>query len=213
MEKAKLVIHSESSSTDIPVLFNPEEYQLSRAVNYAKLTVPGLDNPILQYINGSQTTLTLTLFFDTQNAFIPQDSSQDVRDHTNPIMNALWIDGSLHAPPSVSFCWGSFSFTGVITNAKQSFILFLPDGMPVRARLELTFESLQTVPDDKKQSPFESPDRTKIRFLEQEAALWRLACAEYGDPRHWRRIAEANGIHNPRKCQAGQSIRVPPLQE
>ncbi len=80
-------------------MFNPSDYNISRNVNYAKLDIPGTDSPIMQFINGGETSLKLTLHFDTQNDYIHNKNSDDVRDYTEPIMSALWIDGKLHAPP------------------------------------------------------------------------------------------------------------------
>lgn len=211
MEKAKLIIKGESSDTVVPVLFNPEQYNISRSVSYSKVQVPGLNSPILQFSSGQQTTLSLSLYFDTQNGYIPLGTEEDVHLLTAPVMKALWIDGQLHAPPKAVFCWGSFSFFGVIVDAKQSYTVFLPSGKPVRSKLDLTFEYAESPDASDKESPFESPDRTKARILEQDGALWRLAHSEYGDAGLWRNIAVANGIHNPRKCPAGTMLKVPPL--
>lgn len=210
MEKAKLIFKGEGKTTTYSVLFNPEQYNLSRSVNYANIAAPGQDNPIIQFISGQQTTLNLTLHFDTQNDYVPKGTEDDVRKVTAPIMNALYIDGKLHSPPIVCFHWGTFSFNGVITNAKQSFTMFLPSGKPIRCKIDFTFQYVYKSTDRKK-SPFESPDRTKVRILEQDGALWRLADSEYEDPAQWRQIAETNGIYNPRKCKAGTSLRIPPL--
>ena len=213
MEKAKVIIYGEKGAENtIPVLFNPAEYDISRSVNYAKLSIPGTDSPIMQFINGGETSLSLTLYFDTQNDYIPK-TSDDVRDYMQPIMRALWIDGKLHAPPEAAFSWGSFFFKGVITNAKQSFTMFLPSGIPVRAKLDLTFTSNEDTEDTRKSSPFESPDRTKARRAEKGAQLWRIADAEYGNPKYWRIIADFNKIYNPRKLPEGRLLQLPPLKE
>ncbi len=213
MEKAKIILYGEKgSSTTVRVLFNPEEYNISRSVNYAKLDVPGTDSPIMQFINGGETSLSMTLFFDTQNDYI-RKTSDDVRDYMQPIMNALWIDGKLHAPPEAAFSWGGCFFKGIITDAKQSFTMFLPSGIPVRARLEITFKSSEDALGARKKSPFESPDRTKARRVAKGAQLWRLADAEYGDPKYWRVIADLNKLYNPRKLPEGRLLQLPPLKE
>ncbi len=213
MEKAKIILYGETGSTTIvPVLFNPEEYNVSRSVNYAKLDVPGTDSPIMQFISGGETSLSMTLFFDTQNDYI-RKTSDDVREYMQPIMNALWIDGKLHAPPEAAFSWGGCFFKGIITDAKQSFTMFLPSGIPVRARLELTFKSSEDALNARKKSPFESPNRTKARRAAKGVQLWRLADAEYGDPKYWRVIADLNKLYNPRKLPEGRLLQLPPLKE
>ena len=45
--------------------FNPEEYTLSRDINYAQAAIPGLSAPILQFVNGNMQTLEMELFLDT----------------------------------------------------------------------------------------------------------------------------------------------------
>ncbi len=213
MEKAKIILYGENDSTTIvPVLFNPEEYNVSRSVNYAKLDVPGTDSPIMQFISGGETSLSMMLHFDTQNDYI-RKTSDDVRDYMQPIMNALWIDGKLHAPPEAAFSWGGCFFKGIITDAKQSFTMFLPSGIPVRARLEITFKSSEDALGVRKRSPFESPDRTKARRVSKGTQLWRMADAEYGDPKYWRVIADLNKLYNPRKLPEGRLLQLPPLKE
>ena len=212
MEKAKVIIYGEKGAENtIPVLFNPAEYDISRSVNYAKLSIPGTDSPIMQFINGGETSLNLTLYFDTQNDYIPK-TSDDVRDYMQPIMSALWIDGALHAPPEAAFSWGSFFFKGVITNAKQSFTMFLPSGIPVRAKLDLTFTNNEDTEDAIKKSSIESSDHTKARRAEKGTQLWQIAAAEYGNPKYWRIIADFNEIYNPRKLLEGGLLQLPPLK-
>lgn len=213
MEKAKIIIYGENGvQNTVAVLFNPAEYNISRSVNYAKLDIPGADSPIMQFISGGETSLDLTLHFDTQNDYI-RKTSDDVRTYMQPIMNALWIDGRLHAPPEAAFSWGGCFFKGIITNAKQSFTMFLPSGVPVRARLELTFKSNEDTVGARKRSPFESPNRTKARRAEKGAQLWQIADAEYGHPKYWRMIADYNKIYNPRKLPEGELLQLPPFKE
>lgn len=213
MEKAKIIIYGENGvQNTVPVLFNPAEYNISRSVNYAKLDIPGTDSPIMQFINGGETSLKLTLHFDTQNDYI-RKTSDDVRTYIQPIMSALWIEGKLHAPPEAAFSWGGCFFKGIITDAQQSFTMFLPSGIPVRARLELTFKSNEDAVGARKKTPFESPNRTKARRVEKGAQLWRIAYAEYGHPKYWRVIADFNKIYNPRKLSVGRLLQLPPFKE
>jgi len=48
-----------------PVQFNPTEYTLSKGAQIAEIPVPGLDQPILQFVRGQTETMSLDLFFDT----------------------------------------------------------------------------------------------------------------------------------------------------
>ena len=221
LTKAKLVIEKESGSNTIDVLFNPSEYQLTDGAVYSEKKVPGLDGPIVQYISGEATELSLSLFLDT---YVPESSSllsvvpgmggsssTDVSAITKEIAQAVSIVGSLHRPPKVTFKWGSLNFEGVITKVNHTYTMFTESGMPVRAKVNLTFKSLISPEDSKRASPFESPDRSKYRTIMEGMQLWNLAYTEYGDPGMWRVIAKENGIMNPLDIRPGQVVRLPAL--
>ncbi|MCC8029308.1 MAG: hypothetical protein LIO75_05890 [Lachnospiraceae bacterium] len=223
LTKAKLIIEKETGSKTIDVLFNPSEYQLTDGAFYSEKKIPGLDGPIIQYISGSATELSVNLFLDT---YVPASSSlissaasligmgsqsTDVSEITREIAAATSIDGSLHRPPMVTFQWGSLNFEGIVTKVNHTYTMFTESGMPVRAKVNLTFKSVISPSDEKRKSPFESPDRTKYRTIREGIQLWDLAYAEYGDPGMWKVIARENGIQNPLDVSPGQVIRLPAL--
>ena len=130
---------------------------------------------------------------------------------TRRVAELVAIDGSLHRPPMVTFAWGSLSFQGVVTDIKQTYTMFMPSGMPVRARVELTLKSVTDLAASKRKRPFESPDRTKDRTVHQGEHLWNFAVQEYGDAELWRVIAKENGLMNPLDLEPGQVIKLPAL--
>lgn len=223
LTKAKLIIEKETGSSTIDVLFNPSEYQLTDGASYSEKKVPGLDGPVIQYISGEATELSVSLFLNTYvpktSSLVPisipgmggGDSSTDVSKITRQIADTTSIDGSLHRPPKVTFQWGSLNFQGVVTKVSHTYTMFTESGMPVRAKVNLTFKSLISPTDDRRKSPFESPDRTKYRTVREGIQLWDLAYAEYGDPDLWKVIAKANGILNPLDIKAGQIVKLPAL--
>lgn len=218
LTKAKLEIEREVGKSVIEVLFNPSEYQLTDGSSYSEKKIPGLDGPIIQYISGDATELSLSLFLDTYVpkstsliSFGPPKESTDVSIITKQIADATSIDGSMHRPPKVTFKWGSLNFEGVVTKMNHTYTMFTESGMPVRAKVSLTFKSLISLKDTKRKSPFESPDRTKYRTLRQGMGLWDIANMEYGDPDMWKVIARENGILNPLEVRPGQVVKLPAL--
>lgn len=220
LTKAKLIIEKESGSNTIDVLFNPSEYQLTDGASYSEKKIPGLDGPVIQYISGDATELSVSLFLDTYVPNTPSllpvsipglggDNSSDVSKITKEIAETTSIDGSLHRPPKVKFQWGSLNFEGIVTKVSHTYTMFTESGMPVRAKVNLTFKSLISLSDQRRKSPFESPDRTKYRTVREGIQLWDLAYAEYGDPDMWKVIAKANGIMNPLDIKAGQVVKLP----
>ena len=226
LEKAKLSVEREGKSETFSVQFNPSEYNISENVNYSEKNIPGTAGPITQFVSGACATLSLSLTFDTydtpasgvretgskteltqQKARQPSDVSQ----LTRRVANLVAIDGSLHRPPMVTFSWGVLCFKGVVTDIKQTFTMFMPNGMPVRARVELTLKSVTDLAEEKRKRPFESPDRTKYRTVHQGEHLWNFAAQEYGDAELWRVIAKENGLMDPLDLKPGQVIKLPAL--
>jgi len=214
MEKA--VITNTVSGVKIPVMFNPEEYTVNREINYAQSVIPGLSGPVLQFVSGNMQTLEMELFLDTYEEHRANDrvlntAQSDVRTMSNQVVGLMDIDPTTHAPPVLLFTWASLSFTCVLARASQRFIMFLPDGTPVRARLQVVFNEFRNVDLEAKEVKRETSDYTKRYTVNQGETLSGIAATSYGDPRLWRVIALANGIDRPRPLAAGQELVLPNL--
>ncbi len=213
-EKAVIkILNGSRSGQEIKVMFNPESYNLSGSTAYSEKRIPGLDGPISQFVAGESMTLDMTLYFDTYEpptADKPEGGSS-AAEETEKLAQLLKIDGELHCPPTVKFCWGKLQFYGYLASVRANYTMFLSDGTPVRAKADISLKSLLNPDDSKRLSPFESPDRTKVRLLREKEQLWHYAWQEYGDAERWREIAAANGIADPLTVEAGMIIRLPAL--
>ena len=211
LEKAKLT--NTNTGDSVNVLFNPEEYTLAREVNYAQAAIPGLSAPLLQFVNGALQTLEMELLVDTleSHAAAGARAGSDVRVQTRKVVDLMNIDPKTHAPPIVLFAWGSLTFTCVLARATQRFIMFRQDGIPVRARLQVTFNEFRNVELEAKEIKRETADFTKRYTVGQDESLFGIAYTEYGNPALWRPIALRNGIDDPRELEAGLELAIPPL--
>ena len=211
IERAVVFVDTGGKEEKIDVMFNPSDYVIESGNNYSWIQVPGLQSPIAQYISGENQTLKMNLFFDTYATDKLEDEKEDVRNHTKKIYGLLDIKSELHTPPTCRFVWGSLNFKGIVESVSQQFTMFVKTGIPVRATLSVTFRSVQTIEEQLKHTPRESPDRTKQRIVKQNDQLWMLAVQEYDDPGKWREIAQENNIYNPRFLKSGTQIRVPSI--
>jgi hypothetical protein len=110
------------------------------------------------------------------------------------------------------FTWGeSFAFTCVLARASQRFIMFLPDGTPVRARLQVTFNEFNNVDFEAKEIKRETADFSELYVVGQGETLSAIAGRTYGNPALWRPIAVRNDIDNPRVLPVGLRLLVPQL--
>jgi hypothetical protein len=193
----------------IEVLFNPTEYSIEHSASYQETAPPGLDNPITQFVNGNAQVLTMDLFFDTYT----DGGGEDVSERTRQLTDLLHIDGDLHAPPTVRFAWGLLIFEAIIDKIGLRFTMFLADGTPVRATLSVSFTQYRTIQEQLRDPRRNSADKTKQRTAQGPDDLWLLADREYGDVAHWRRIARANRIDEPRSIVPGTVLILPPLDD
>jgi nucleoid-associated protein YgaU len=195
----------------ITVLFNPEEYTVNRDVQYAQIAVPGLSAPVVQFVHGNAQTLEMELFLDTLERNRKAAAGSDVRTLVRRITRLMDIEPTVHAPPPVLFTWGSLSFTCVLMRASQRFVMFKPDGTPVRARVQVTFSEFRNVDMEAKEVKRQTADYSKLHTVSEGDSLPLIAWREYGSATSWRPIALRNGIDDPRRLEVGSVLVLPRL--
>jgi hypothetical protein len=212
----KAVITNTVSGTKIPVLFNPTDYTVSQEINYAQAAIPGLSQPLLQFMNGNVPTLDMELFLDTNEAVIVSGrtiatAGSDVRTLVQQITNLMTIDSTTHAPPVLVFTWSSLSFTCVLAKAAQKFVMFLSDGTPVRARVQVSFKGYTSATTESKEIKRQTADYSKTYTVAQGDTLSKIAGVLYGNPALWRPIGLNNGLSDSINLVVGTQLLVPPL--
>lgn len=220
LKKARIQIFRPESKKDLgfDVLFNPNEYRLSKANQFAEVAIPGLSAPLLQFGHGNAQTLSMQLFFDTYDPTDDQTKKDtDVRAYTRQVTDLLQIDAELHAPPVCQFSWGNLTFIGVLQQAEVRYTLFLPSGVPVRATIEVTFKQffnhhLETGLFDAKPLELHSANVQKRYVVQRGDTLSSIAGALYDDPTQWRPIASANGLDDPLAIRPGQVLSIPAIE-
>jgi nucleoid-associated protein YgaU len=200
------------ASADTRVFFNPNQYTIQRKVNWKETKGRGMDLPQVQFDGGAPRSLSLSLVFDTY------ESRTDVRDLTRQIAKLGEVAQGKDRPPVCTITWGptvdpyaGLPFTGVVEGITQKFTMFLDDGTPVRATLDVQFKGIEDPEKQFKRTPRRrsSPLQAKTRVVKQGDSLWSIAAAEYGNPAKWRQIAESNNITNPRQLEPGVVLTIP----
>ena len=190
----------------IPLRFNPTEYQLQKANNFAEIAIPGLESPPIQFVRGASEKMSAEVLVDTS------DTLDDVRvAYVNKLRGLLDLNRELHAPPVVRFVWDTEVFRGVLESVNVTYVLFTPEGVPLRAKLALSLKEYRPVEIQIKENPTSSPDYDKTYVVQRSDTLSSIAFAVYRDPGVWRDIARNNGIHDPRTLEPGTVLQLPKL--
>lgn len=196
--------------------FNPKEYTFTKQNTWTAAKGKGANMPPLEFGSGQPAQLTMQLFFDT---YEDGNDAEDVREkYTDAIWELMMVvdhrknpTTKKARPPMVRFQWGkAWSFDAVITNLKQTFTMFLADGTPVRATMDVTFQQIK----DEKLYPPQNPTSggvggERVWRVTEGDTLASIAYQAYGDSTRWRPIADANQLESVRSLQPGTLLEIP----
>lgn len=202
--------------------FNPNRYTISKSNKWDEQPVVGTSLPQVQFGGGQARKLSLELFFDDSDNY-----DGDVKRITDRLFAAMEVNDAFQSsrntarPPLVEFGWGqTWTFKAVIEQLSVDFILFRPDGVPVRAIAKLDLRQAEQVvggpatPDAKRQNPTTlGMAGLGAKVVREGDSLQSMAFAAYRDATSWRAIAEANGIDDPTRLIRGASLAIPRLSE
>jgi len=196
----------------IHVQFNPEQFRISKSVQYSSSHQK--EQPYIEFSGIVLPQLDISFFLDTSGILeisgVMSKNESDVTVLTRKFEKMMEVSPNLHRPPIVKFIWGSVCFSGFIKHVNVTYTMFNKNGMPIRAKVDT---QLMGIPEESSTKiPLESPDRTKSRVVSEETSIWSLAGQEYGDISKWRVIAKANGIMDPFHIPAGMVLKVPALE-
>jgi len=116
--------------------------------------------------------------------------------------------------PVLMFQWGppaaGFFYRVNLMNVSVDYERFTPMGLPVRAKVSLTlrekFNPLGTLPTNPSSGGLSGRSTHMVREGDN---LVQVTTDNYGHPKHWRELANANGIDDPLRVKPGQALYLP----
>lgn len=219
--KAKLIpMDGDQPITDeskqIEVQFNPATLKVTLSNTLkAESNGGGGSGAAAQYVEKSESSLSIELVFDTSVERDGVPAYSDVRRQTQRVAEAFMKPQNPEserpgAPRRCRFQWGAFKFTGMVSSYNETLDFFAPEGIPLRATLSLTFK------EDRYQFDLDdsvrAAERAQPTFAPAGPGITVADAAKDAgrDPRNWRDVAGFNGIENPRFTpSAGLSIPAP----
>ena len=224
------IYNLDNPGSPIRCMFNPKEYSSSKQNSWSDSQAKGANMPHLEFGGGQPATLQMQLFFDTYAC------GKDVREKqvmcpnerhphgkypltgTDAIWELMLVDERLKdqkskkaRPPKVRFQWGdAWHFEAVITSITQKFTLFMGNGTPVRATLDVAFRQIKDTKQFGRQNPTSGGEGGERHWTVRAGdTLASIAYSEYGDATEWRRIADANQLARVRHLTPGMVLEIP----
>lgn len=190
---------------------NPEKYDINTPKQQlAKTNV--LSNGEVAPGNDSEGLEVLKIeFYLDSTGIVP--GCDDVHKSVGDLRTlGLEINGNIHRKNYLKVRWDSvLVFPCVMKSLKVDYLLFKPDGGPVRAKLNAEFEQFIDAETQAKINNTSSPDLTHVRTVVAGDNLPLLCHRIYGDSKYYLQVAEYNNIINLSFLTPGQKIVFPPL--
>jgi Contractile injection system tube protein len=211
----------------IKAMFNPDQITYTKRNKWDIHHTTGQVLPTVSFSSSDPATLRVVLMFDGTETG-KTDDKKTVAHTIDELTSLTKVDKSLdngtvvskqgkaskskqNRPPTVQFQWGNYlSFKAIIQSMTTTFSLFLDDGTPVRASVDVMFQQVE----DENAFPHQNPTsggRTgeRVYRLGPRETLDQVAYDRFGDTALWRALADFNGIDDPLRVQAGDAILLP----
>lgn len=218
-------LDSDENVTDenVKVLFNPSEYSIEQSNSWETQNVQGSE-PRTQFTRADLRKLSLELFFDSYEEKDSNGHPTDVRVYTDRIARLMVVsvdegnDGK--RPPIIQVSWADsptgllnpdFPFQGVLLSLRQQFVMFAEEGYPVRAKLSLGIQEYLSPEEIEERFPRRSSFPSRRYTVKEGDSLQGIANAVWKKPEDWRRIADENGIFDPRSLTPGTVLQIPAI--
>lgn len=203
--KARATLTNLANGDVLVAQFNPTEIRRSKGTNWAEIRIPGLNFPKLHWVSGNATEIPLRLEFDTEG-------QADVSPIADWFEALVMKDRDTGAPPLTRFVWGPQAHEAVVQDVQIEFDDFMEDGTPTSVVINLTLKEYNEaeVIVQSRSRPEEEPRQYTVQ---EGDTLSGIAYRIYGDASKWRKLAEANGIVNPRALVPGTALVLPPRSE
>jgi nucleoid-associated protein YgaU len=218
LEKAILtVVDGDPETRELRFMYNPAELTTAKSANWNRPQQKGAGSAGKpQFTGAGPQTVQMEIWFDAWDA-VDANVTRSVMTlfgWTKPTPTS--ITKKLPRPPVLGFEWGSNQILAnlkfFLKSVNAKYVLFKPDGTPVRASATI---SLEEVPEDPpKQNPSSgSRESRRSHLVGAGDSLHSVAWREYGDASLWRGIAAFNGIDDPLRVAAGTRLLVPTADE
>jgi len=205
------VVEGSNKGLQVVVHFNPQSLRLGYRTTGFAGTVKRKQQVEKQEVVAQQTDyesdLSMELLFDASQ------SDQDVRlDTTLKLAEMIQQNVKTTAMvPIVRFSWGTFLFVGTISSMDETLDLFSEQGVPKRATVNLSMNSVALERDNQEieeNTGGGAAIGTTPLTLSQAGDTLQNLVGRLASGGSWKAIASANNIDNPRLMQAGTVLNL-----
>lgn len=198
------------------VRLNPSNYARNFEIKYNNTRAMGTPSMQPKFNNSGEKNLDFDILMDGTGVVPPTSSSStavDVESQLEELSKVVYVlDGDKHEPNTVMLLWGSFKFFGKLSTMAVEYTLFKPTGVPLRAKIKLSFVQYVGAVEMAAQANLTSPDLTHAVDIQAGDSLPLLCYRIYKNSAYYLEVAKFNGITNFRNIKPGTRLSFPPLR-
>lgn len=203
----KVMINPESYSRKLGQRFTAEDEQDDdRPINASK--------PTPRYKGSELEKLAFSFVLDGTGV-LPDSQGVTVPDLLAKLTRiGCTYQGSNHEPNPVMVTWGEGlkGFFARVTDLTAEYVLFAPDGTPLRAKVKLNLLEAKTAAQVALESGDQSPDMTHLVQVRHSDTLPLLCHRIYKDAAKCLAVARFNDLDGFSRLTPGTLLRFPPMR-
>jgi len=200
------------TSTSFEVMLNPSDYDHSYSIGYNKKDAIGQLGSDTKFAGIKPEKIEFSILIDGTGV-VGGDNTSDVKTQINDLKNIIYkYDGDDHEPNHVRVLWGSQIFFGRLETMSVENTLFKPNGVPLRAKIKLSFSGFMSKEEEALRANRSSPDLSHLIEVKVGDTLPLLCYRVYKDSYYYIEVARANNITDFRTLRPGSKLHFPPLR-
>lgn len=216
MERMKITAYKDEGFSEkvdeITVQIAPQDYQGKKEVKYAGSKQQGQNAPSPVFVGYNSEEFMCDVLIDCTGVIASTKDGDTVKKKLKELSDLVYqYNGSTHQAHFVELAWGDMLFKGRLKTMKTSYGLFTPDGMPLRAKVTLTFTKFVSRAEADKLANRQSPDMSHLVTLVDGDTLAALCGRIYGDTCLVNEVARINDLSGFRDVKPGTVLLFPKL--
>lgn len=204
-----------SAGTDFTIPINPESYAQSYKVEAKQKSTGGNQGSAPEYKFTAPEQLKLDFTLDNTGTIEGNIlNGTEVKDQVEHLLNVVYkMQGEAHKPAILKIQWGLFTFDCILATLDINYVLFKPNGEPLRAKVSASFTQYVEPKKRVAKEDKHSPDLFRSVRVADGDTLPQLCYKNYGDPALYMQVAYYNELVSVRKLRTDEELAFPPVRQ
>jgi hypothetical protein len=220
LKKLSIVSYSDenfaSKTGSYDLLINPDTYTHTYSIHYNDSTGLGMSSALMKFERMGEETVAFKIMFDG-TGIVPgtpaNGTSPSIKKTIDDFRNLIFkYQGQLHEPNYLQLTWGTLAFRCRLKTLNLKYLLFTPEGEPVRAEADVLFSGHTAPAEAAKAANPNSADMSHLVTVKAGDTLPLLCYRIYGTSLPYPQVARINGLNGFRRIEPGTELLFPPIR-